>query len=225
MKQALMPVPVYSRPSSVVQWILAAVLVYLPALSHAAASKSTTPESAVAEPSPEQLDDVVKERRNFYNTRFPDISFVFLKGGSSLLDDMMALSVLLRHDPKCLDYEHPRELRREFYEVTIERIQPMLWHRAPSATLFQPVGNSAQQPALCVITLDPCFVSGDDLKATKDLLNIPDTLLQEVSVTNHLACVDYLTFVLDHEVFHCLDSYYNGPMPMSMKKYWGEYMF
>ncbi len=34
---------------------------------------------------------------------------------------------------------------------------------------------------------------------------------------------DYLEFVIDHEVYHCLQSMYVGPQKMSQKEFWGEY--
>lgn len=50
-----------------------------------------------------------------------------------------------------------------------------------------------------------------------------DQRFADIPQSCYLNSVDHLAFVLDHEVFHCLDAYYNGPMPISSRPHAAPY--
>jgi hypothetical protein len=170
------------------------------------------------------LDGIVRAKLKFYSSHFPKIQFVWLKGGAGWIDDMVALSMLLGHKPVSLDYEHPKELAEDLLCVCVARIELMLRHRAASASLFRTGQEAfASRSNLCLITLDPEAVSADDATATAHLMDLSDKELAELPHAKYLNHEDHLRYVIDHEAYHCLDSFLNGPIPMSDKEYWGQY--
>jgi hypothetical protein len=201
---------------------------YLRAMLLCAAVLAAFPGDADTDPASETmattaLDAAVNERRRYYNERFPQILFLTLKGGNLWLEDLTAVSILLGQEPASLDYEHPPELREDLMTVSLQRLELMLRYQAPSASLFladQPMGWPEN---VCVITIDPCAIAGDDDQATRHLLDLPEEELARLSPDVKLQCMDYLRFVFDHEAFHCLSSLYKGPQPSSFEPLWAEY--
>jgi len=171
------------------------------------------------------LEGIIVEKLQFYSSQFPKIHFVVLDSGYNLTKNWKIVNLIIGSNSAPLDYAHPIAARELLMQATLSRIYDMLKEQAASATLFQ-AGTDAQviQQNICIITLDPWLVAKNDRTATLNLL--PQSILDSDSTpTKHiLDHKSHLRFVLDHEIFHCLDSLFNGPIAMSMKKSWGEYM-
>lgn len=143
---------------------------------------------------------------NAYGTAYPEITFVHL----SSAEDVAGVDVLisaLGAGAENVDYQHPPEARDTLLEAQGQRIRIMLNERLPSSTLFRTgIGASLDTPYACVVTLDIAVFTGGPMAATRfffeDLNDGPDIRIDNA---------DFLQFALDHEVFHCLDAYINGP--------------
>lgn len=134
------------------------------------------------------------------------------------------LELLLGHQPTVLDYEHPPELAADLRDVTLARIGILLQQDLPCATLFAR-GEQAlvKRPRVCVLTLSPCAVAASDAVATGFLLDLLPTWTELIPADNQLQADLFLAFIVDHEVFHCLDSHYHGGQPRGYASHWGEY--
>jgi len=94
------------------------------------------------------------------------------------------------------------------------RLAMMMETQSPSATLYQ-LGEQAtfREPYLCVITLDTDEYEKDPYAATRLMLDLErDAPLTKVSNKEFLDNREFLKFTVDHEAFHCLDVYRNGPL-------------
>jgi len=169
------------------------------------------------------IDALLNEKLEFYRHLYPEISFLILKGGDELVADMMALDIALGHQPSSMDYEHPLKLREDLMMASANRIVYMLQNRMPSASLFKADTPLGWQENLCVLTINPDEIAIDSIRATRNLLDLPDNFIQKISDDLRLQPTDYLEFVIDHEIYHCLYSMYVGPQKMSQKEFWGEY--
>ncbi len=182
-----------------------------------AQNESYTPEKTT---SPNILLD---EKIEYYRQLYPEIAFLVLQGDDEFLADMMALDLVLGYQPSSLDYEHPPELREDLMFVSVERIWIMLQSRRPSASMFKADTPLGWQEHVCVLTINLPEVAADSLRATQHLLDLPQKVIQKIPYDMQLSANDYLAFVIDHEVYHCLKSMYVGPQLMSYKEFWGEY--
>jgi hypothetical protein len=196
--------------------VLALLLVMLP---NAGSSAHAIDDDTVSG----KLDGILLERLDEYRAFYPEIMFVNMKGGEDLVANMMTLDILLGHEPESLDYEHTPELREDLMLVTAGRILDMLRYTAPSATLLRADDPLGWQETICALTINPTTVGADSREATKHLLGMPNELVQRIPVDMHLAVSDYLVFITDHEIYHCLQSLYVGPQSMSDQVLWGEY--
>ncbi len=169
------------------------------------------------------LDSLLNEKLEFYRHLYPDISFLILKGGDELVADMMALDLALGHQPSSMDYAHPQKLREDLMLACANRIVYMLQYKMPSASLFKADAPLGWQENLCVLTINPDEIAADSISATRNLLDLPEDFIQKISDDLRLQPTDYLEFVIDHEVYHCLQSMYVGPQTMSQKEFWGDY--
>jgi hypothetical protein len=169
------------------------------------------------------LDSLLNEKLEFYRHLYPEISFLILKGGDELVADMMALDLALGHQPSSMDYEHPQKLREDLMLASANRIVYMLQYKMPSASLFKADAPLGWQENLCVLTVNPDEIAADSISATRNLLGLPEDFIQKIFDDLRLQPTDYLEFVIDHEVYHCLQSMYVGPQTMSQKEFWGEY--
>lgn len=158
-----------------------------------------------------------------YRQLYPEILFMVLKGGDEALADMGMLDMVLGYQPVSLDYDHPPELREALMYVNVERIFLMLQLQMPSASLFKADQPLGWQENVCVLTIDPANVAGDSVQATNHLLNFPPEVIQKIPEKLKLQPRDYLEFVIDHEIYHCLQSLYMGPQVISDKEFWAEY--
>ena len=182
-------------------------------------NESNTPEKIT---SPQTLlDEKIKD----YGHLYPEITFLILQGEEEFLADMMTLNRELGSQPSSMDYEHPLALREDLMYVSVERIRIMLKSQAPSASLFEfeVDTNQSHQEHVCVLTINPHWVTADSIIATTHLLDLPQEVIEKIPQDMRLLPADYLAFVIDHEVYHCLKSMYVGPQLMSHKELWGGY--
>lgn len=180
---------------------------------------------AVPSPSPlAPVEPLIDAKLTFYNEAFPDIQFVALGGGRTADAELRRLDALLGDDARTQDYAHPPELGRELTGLARERVALMLHNSSGSASLFR-VGGGAQasRPNLCVLTLDGESIAADDVQATRHLLDVSDQNFADIPRERYLKSTEHLAFVIDHEVFHCLDAFYNGPIPMSDQRHAASY--
>jgi len=156
--------------------------------------------------------DVAVRELAKYAEAFPDIRFVRLQGP----DDVSRLDVLralLGDDASNLDYEHGLDARELLVEAQFDRIELMLRWRQPSATFFVTGLHAAMvRPVVCVITLDENHLAANPLAATAFMLGKKHLdALPYVRSRARLDSADFIRFAVNHEVFHCLDTYLHGP--------------
>lgn len=166
---------------------------------------------------------LLNEKIKYYRDLYPEIGFLILQGGDELRNDMLALDLLLGDQARSLDYEHLPKSREDLMFVSAERILFMLQYKLPSAALFKADTPPGWQEHICVLTINPNEVAANSNVATGHLLDLPQAVLQKISQDMKLPADDYLAFVIDHEVYHCLKSMYVGPQLMSHKDLWAEY--
>ena len=172
------------------------------------------------------LDSIVVERLGFYADVFPEILFVALAAGDAWRSSFSIFLALLGDQAKNLDYEHPSHLREDLLYVTKARVQAMLRARESSSSLFKVATDGlAERKYLCVITVNPTDVARDDDAATQHLLGVlqEDQRGHAVQKNQRLDHRHHLEYVLDHEIFHCLDALYIRPIPMSSDERTTEY--
>lgn len=204
--------------------LLAAVLL-LPALGAGparAADCRLEPDCTAADR--QRLQARIDSTLAHYNASFPEIEFIQLGQPGELPAEMNALERLLGYQPISLDYEHPADVAEELLYLSVERIVNMSLEGLPSATLFKTGEQAASKRGeVCVITLDPCAIAGSDTQATHFMFSLPGGSICKIAPAYRLDAGRYLQTVLDHELFHCLDSHFNGPQPMSGEDYWDRY--
>jgi len=169
------------------------------------------------------LDRIVEQKRDFYNRHFKEIQFVFLQGGENWTDDIDILNLLLGYLPSNLCYEHPSDLRQELMDVSINHLVNMLRNQIPFASLFRADKPLGWRENVCVISLDPAAVAGNDVVATHFMFELDTAVVEQLPAAERLPSQEFLHFLIDHEIFHCLDALYNGPQPMSHQELWGQY--
>lgn len=167
--------------------------------------------------------DLLQQKRDYYSAEYPDMLFVILGGGEDTVSEMASLDILLGPAPSSLDYEHPPAAREDLMAVSISRLWLMLAHQMPSAALFRADDPLDWPDTLCVLTFDPCAVARNDQIATQHLLDMTMEDSSRVPRGFQLNSEDYLEYVFDHEVYHCLKSRHIGPQAMSSKELWGEF--
>lgn len=175
-------------------------------------------------PAREKLEKVVLSRIAFYARHFPGMDFVVLDSAGDVQKNMHALHKILGEDPIPLDYAHPEEIRHSLLMLTYIRIEFLLKAEIGSATLFTPGKDAlARRKRVCVVTLNPWLIAKNDAAATRHLLELPESEFDLIPRSHYLDHISHLYFAVDHEVFHCLDTRFNGPMPRSKKTYWEDY--
>ena len=182
-----------------------------------AQNKSYTPEKTAS------LQALLDEKIEDYRHLYPEITFLILQGDEELPADMTTLNRQLGSQPSSMDYEHTAALREDLMYVSVERIRIMLESQLPSASLFEAGANQGRKENVCVLTFNPRWVAADSIIATSHLLDLPQEILSKIPQDMRLLPADYLGFVIDHEVYHCLKSMYVGPQLMSHKELWGGY--
>ena len=171
----------------------------------------------------DHLQALLKKKLQYYRAQYSEILILNLEGGVDFPADMVALDLVLGFQPVSLDYEHPPELRKDLMVVSFERIISMLRFQAPSAALFKADNPLGWQEHVCVLTIDPLKIAADSNTASQHLLSLPPEAIQHMPRDFKLRPGDYLEFVIDHEIYHCLKSMYVGPQRRSHKQFWAEY--
>lgn len=168
-------------------------------------------------------NSLLNKKIEFYRALYPDIAFLILQRDRESYDDLVTLDVVLGYQPQSLDYEHPPELREDLMYASIERILIMLNSGLSSASTFKVDTPLGWQERVCVLTINAGATAADSIMATKDLLNFSRKAVQKIPNAMLLHPDDYLAFVIDHEVYHCLKSINTGPQLMSKKDLWAGY--
>jgi len=150
---------------------------------------------------------IVTQQLAHYTKNFPELTFVWLRGEEDL-PRVQELSLALGEGADDEVYEHSAAARETLLEAEFGRIAQLIQMNSPSSTLFRTGKHSEYKtPHVCVITLDDRQFLSDRLAASRFFLGteqVPKDLI--------VSPVTTLRFTLDHEVFHCLDAYMNGPM-------------
>ncbi|KPK38337.1 MAG: hypothetical protein AMJ69_08680 [Gammaproteobacteria bacterium SG8_47] len=146
-----------------------------------------------------------------YGRAFPSIHFVRLTGERDIGEALM-LQRTLGAGARDLTYEHDPADGGLLIEAQVQRIALMLANDLPSATLFA-VGDGSDFPTpyVCVISLNATRFRTEPLAATRLLLGELGVDAEDLAVGVRVDNEHFLAFTLDHEVFHCLDAYLNGP--------------
>jgi hypothetical protein len=166
----------------------------------------------------------IRQKLEFYNKAVPEVQFMYMSNGKAWYESLQGLELVLGYQSTNLDYEHPSDLRETLLFATIEKIKTMLIKKVVSSYLFK-VGQQAgiKRKYACIITLDPGTTIASNLIATRHMLDLPDQEFKFIPKNNYIDSNDHLDFILDHEVYHCLDTFYYGGIKMSKKKFWGKY--
>ena len=167
----------------------------------------------------EKINQAIKKKLDYYNQTFPYIQFVHLKNGE-WEKSLQALELFIGYQATSLDYEHPKELREDLLYVTVAKIQMMLINKITSSYLFK-VGEipAASKKHACVITLDAATNVLTNQVATEYFIDLPQDTLKSLPENSYLDKDQHLDFIIDHEAFHCLDSFHYGGIPMSKKAF------
>ena len=154
---------------------------------------------------------LIGEQLTTYSEAYPDIEFVLLNSTEDF-DQLTPLTGSLGEDLSNVDYEHPESLRLPLVEAQEYRIAVQLENRNGAATLFKtPNSQISNKPYTCLITLGLPLHEGD-LAATRFIFDLSDEAIKSLPESYHLDNQDFLAFSVDHEMFHCIDSYTNGFM-------------
>lgn len=154
--------------------------------------------------------DPVDQQLAHYARQVPEVGFLRLygKGGAKMVS---VLPFFLGEGASNVDYEHDEPARQTLLDLQMKRIAFMLREGIPSTTLFKTgLASQFEHPYLCVITLDADQFRREAGSAAR--LLAPS--LHEEGAAGHPAgqidVGDFLRFTVDHEVFHCLNAYFNG---------------
>jgi len=179
---------------------------------------------ATAGTNPQRLVQIINEKIDYYNETYPDIRFVHIDGGKDWHGDLVTILTILGDKPDALDYQHPPQLSKMLLDVSIQRLKAMLELDIVSATLFRVGQDSVINRAnVCIITLNPDVFVANDYQATQYMLDVSDEEMKNIHPARYLDHEHHLEFTLDHEAFHCLDSYFNGGSPQTKLELGGEY--
>jgi hypothetical protein len=168
--------------------------------------------------------ELVAERLGYYAHHFPGIRFLHLSGGINSAADLREVRALLGPQAREASYEHPDEVSAQLLQLSLARLNMMLMQQRASASFYDTRSDSSRERYVCIITLDPQQVAGDALRATLSMVDASEDLLAGMPTAHHLDPDQHLRFVIDHEVFHCLDPYVNRAIGQSHAPHWGEYM-
>ena len=167
---------------------------------------------------------IIKSKFNFYNDTFKDIQFMHMDGGIGWQDKLNSILNLLKNNAVALDYEHPQDLRQDLIYVSIERLKYMVKNDEISSTLFR-VNNKKIIPRgnLCIISLNPEIIGTDDIGSIRYMLDYSDKLINKIHPSKYIDAQNFIKYSVDHEIFHCLNSFLYGGAPMTHELMGGEY--
>jgi hypothetical protein len=171
-----------------------------------------------------EIQSTINSKFSFYNNKFKEIQFVHLKGGNHWKEELKSILKQLGENAVALDYEHPKKLQQDLMFVTIERLKFMLEHDGFSSTLFRVGGkNYNKKRNICVITLNPKTVGMSKADALRYMIDYSDEKFKEIHPSRYLDTINFIKFSIDHEVFHCLDSFLYGGAPLTFEVLGGDY--
>jgi len=204
--------------------ILSPALAWTAPGAEAESAPATPPPPTAQQARQAKLDAIVLRTLASYAAEFTDVDFVVIDSSGDVGRNMSLLARIIGKDPVPLDYEHPPELRSTLLYMTLMRVEFLLQEDIGSATLFRPgAGALAKRDSVCIVTLDPWTIAHSDRAATRHLLDLPEAADARIPPAHYLERETHLRFALEHEIYHCLDTRYNGPIARSDRKRWEEY--
>ena len=153
-----------------------------------------------------EIEYLIEERLAEYGAAYPQMEFMRLYHNSN--GDLDELRHRLGNAPINVDYEHPDNVREDLVELQFYRIELMLSEGMSSATLFR--RNHPKRPYICVLTLAPETYNRGELSSTRFMFDLQDNQYSKIKTKYILRNDVYVSFLLDHEIFHCLYSYHRG---------------
>jgi hypothetical protein len=159
-----------------------------------------------------QAENLIQTRLLEYKQAYPEIEFIALYT-SKEFEELLPLTLSLGEGLSNLDYEHPEELRITLVEAQEFRITEMLKHEMGSATFFKTSNPKVtNKPYACLITLNNSLHSNDKLSATRFMYDLDDVVIESMPQSLVLDNQEFMLYSVDHEIFHCIDAYVQGPM-------------
>lgn len=156
------------------------------------------------------IESAIANQFEQYQVDYPDIHFLHF--GDSDPKTVAELSGLLGKSAVNVDYEHDADSSEILLEAQLGRIHTMVTNGLPSSTLFRVnEGSGFKRPFVCVVTLDAKVLSENPEMATRIMLGDVDPTVAGVRDEARLDNATFASFTVDHEIFHCLDAYLNGP--------------
>ena len=139
-----------------------------------------------------------------YANLYPDINFRHVES-SSVFEKSNLYNLLSNMTTTNMDYEHNISDAENLRNIQLTRVQLMLNKGMPSATFYKvDKVRNINKPYLCLITLDPSVFTKKASSATEFMTNRDGRT--KPFIDNNAT----LEFILEHEVFHCLNAYENG---------------
>jgi len=156
------------------------------------------------------MADPVDRQLAQYSRRIPEMGFLRIYGNEGALF-VNKLAGVLGNSAVNMDYAHDVNQRRDVVNLQLYRIAKMAEQNLPSATLFKLGKDSAfDHRYLCVVTLDTTPFRNDPGYATHFMTSDMHLDLSASHIQPYIRNDDFLRFTTDHEVFHCLNAYFNG---------------
>ena len=153
---------------------------------------------------------LVSERISQYRQAYPEIEFKLLYTMEDY-DEILPLTESLGKDLSNPEYEHPEDARITLVEAQEYRIARLIDNDMSSATLFKtPNANITDHPYVCLITMNHQLSDWDPLAATRFMYDLDEETIRTMPISLRLNNRDFLLFTIDHEIFHCIDTYTNG---------------
>jgi hypothetical protein len=153
---------------------------------------------------------LVSERISQYRQAYPEIEFKLLYTMEDY-DEILPLTKSLGEDLSNPEYEHPEDARITLVEAQEYRIAMLINSDMSSATLFKtPNANITDHPYVCLITMNHHLSDWDPLAATRFMYDLDEESIRTMPISLRLNNRDFLLFTIDHEIFHCIDTYTNG---------------
>ena len=153
---------------------------------------------------------LVSERVSQYRQAYPEIEFKLLYTMEDY-DEILPLTESLGEDLSNPEYEHPEDARITLVEAQEYRIATLINNDMSSATLFKtPSANITDHPYVCLITMNHQLSDWDPLAATRFMYDLDEETIRAMPISLRLNNRDFLLYTIDHEIFHCIDTYTNG---------------
>lgn len=154
--------------------------------------------------------DPVDRQLARYSRLIPELGFLRIYGNKGAAF-VSRLPGLLGNGAVNMDYSHDETLRQDLVDLQLYRITKMVEKNEPSATLFKLGKDSAfDHRYLCVVTINTRPFQHNPNYATRFMTSAIKPGLSLGRTKPYIRNEDFLRFTVDHEVFHCLNAYFNG---------------